>query len=475
MYCAFLLLGIITIGLHSTVFSSGNLIANVFQGEVLDLNPLTTQWLSINGQLNAISLIDGKIVIFAPQNGLQDWTETQRFGPDDYPFTAFQVKDINDDGVAEIIAGTVEPGFIYIYKLENGKWELFNHGKYVWSAVTNITIGDFCSDPGNSILVQNQEGSLYLLKLTDDSLDLVWKSPTVWRPINFGYVIDIDNDGRDEIVVAYKTGGIGILKLSSNSAISVWENYPWGKIMAVASGDWSHDGHPDVFISTSQKVLYALGYSLDGGYQFKKQWTGLNYIIENLSFFTNNGMSQILATDTAGKSHLLEFDIKNQEWLENYMVSTGRIAKIIDAEPGIAMLWGSNRKLISVQAYSAKEVQLNFQGIDYQLSPPVTFKNDMLYIAPKSLQNITDLGLIYQNNKTGYTIIMGDQKIDVVKKDLTMKKGGTLLTKADLPIVVDGELQLPLTSYQSLFQMNLTFDSIKKQIILNEKTELQTE
>jgi hypothetical protein len=475
IYGAFILLVIIAGGLHSMVFSDGGLIPNVYQGELLNLNTLTTQWLTTGGHISAISLIAGKIAIFTPQNGLQDWAETQRFGPDDILFTTFQVKDIDNDGVAEIIAGTAEPGFIYIYKLNNDQWELFNYGKYVWSAVTYIAVGDFCSEPGNGILVQNQEGSLYLLKLNGNSLDLVWKSPTVWRPISSGYVLDIDNDAKDEIVVIYKSGGIGILKLASNSAVSVWENYLWGKVMAETSGDLDHDGQPEVLISTSQKVVYALGYGPDGGYQFKKQWTGLNYIVEKLIFFINNGASQILATDTAGKSHLLEYNAKNQEWVENYTVLTGRIAQIIDIEPGKALLWGYNRKLIMVQDYAAKELQLSYQGVDYKLSPAATFKNDTLYIAPAALQGITGLNLIYRNNKTNFTVIKGEQTIEVAKKNLAMKVNGNLLSGVDSPMVADGELQLPLTSYQSLFKLNMFLDSAKKQIVINEPSELNVE
>jgi hypothetical protein len=464
------LLTTFTGGFYATVFSSGNLIANVSQSELLDLNSLNTQLLNINGHLNAISLIDGQIVVFEPQNELRNWVETQRFCPKDIVFTTFQVKDFNNDGIAEIIAGTMEPGFIYIYKLTNGKWELFNCGKYVWSTVTYIAVGNFGSEPGNDILVQNQEGSLYLLKLGENSLDLVWKSPTVWKQISSGYVLDIDHDAKDEVVVAYKNGGIGIIKLASNSAVSVWENYLWGKVMAVTFGDLDHDGQPEILFSTSQKVIYDLGWSLEGGYQFKKQWTELNYIVEKLAFFTQQGQTEILATDTAGRSHLLQYDAKNQVWLEDYTAVTGRIAQIINNDADKFLLWGYNRKLITMQTYATNEIKLNYQGSDYSISPAAIFRKELLYVAPKALQEIADLNMTYQNNKTTYTITRGDQTIEIAKKDLTMKANGNRLTDANLPIVVEGELQLPLISYQSLFKLNLSFDSLKKVITIYDVT-----
>ncbi|HBE79542.1 MAG TPA: hypothetical protein DDW65_17460 [Firmicutes bacterium] len=471
IYC-FFVLGIIFTGAYdSSAFSMGEQVPNITQGELLDLNSLTTQWLNINGKLSAISLINGKIAVYEAEDGqLQNWVKTQEFGPSDILFTTFQVKDINNDGVVEIIAGTAEPGFIYIYKLNNGHWELFNYGKYVWSAITYIAVGNFGSEPGNDILVQNQEGSLYLLKLGENSLDLVWKSPTVWRPIVSGYAVDIDHDAQDELVVVYKTGGIGVLKIVNNAAVSVWENYLWGKVMTMTTGDWEHDGQPEVLLSTSQKVIYALGWNANGGYQFEGQWTELNYVIENFVFFQNNGNSQLLATDTAGKLHLLEYEATKKIWQEGYIVPTGRIAQIITADSKTALLWGYNRKLITLQTYPTQEIKLNYQSVDYQLIPAATFQKETLYLSPKALQEIPELNLTYKNNKTSFLITQGELKVEVLKKDLTVKVNNKLVPNTGLPIVANGELQLSLANYQSLFNLNLTFDAMNKLVLLKEKT-----
>ena len=58
------------------------------------------------------------------------------------------------------------------------------------------------------------------------------------------------------------------------------------------------------------------------------------HYLKSLPFLQNNGLSQLLATDTAGKSHLLEYDPKNKGWLEDYIAPTGRIAQIINADLG---------------------------------------------------------------------------------------------------------------------------------------------
>jgi hypothetical protein len=455
---------------YATVFSSGDLIATVNQGDFLDLNPSTTQWLNINGHLNAITLIDGKIAVFELQDDKKSWVEAQRLGAtDNIAFTTFQVYDINHDGTAEIIAGTMEPGFIYIYKLAGGKWELFNSGKYVWSTVTYITVGNFSGGPGNDILVQTQDGSLFLLKLGENTLDLVWKSPTAWKPISSGYTIDIDHDGKEEIVVAYKAGGIGIIKLDTNSAVLVWENYLWGKVMAITSGDLNHGAEPEVLISTSQKVIYDLGWSPENGYQFKKQWTDLDFIAEKLAFFMSRGQSRILASDTAGRTHVLEYDVKNQTWLEDYTALTGRISQIISADDANnLLLWGANRKLITMQVFPTDELRIQYQGTDYSMSPAAVLRKDILYIAPKNLLNIPDLKMTYQNNKTAYTITRDNQVIEVAKKNLAMKVNGIKAPAGNLPIIEDGELLLPLNSYSNFLKLNLALDTLRKTIIITD-------
>ncbi len=458
---------------YSAVFSSGALMASVNQGELLDLNSLNTQWLNVNGHLNAMSLIDGKIVMFELQDDMRSWVKTQQLAADDnIAFTTFQVKDINQDGMAEVIAGTMEPGFIYIYQLSNRKWELFNSGKYVWSTVTYIAVGNFSGSPGKDILVQNQEGSLFLLKLGEKSLDLVWKCPTNWRPISLGCITDIDGDTKEEIIVAYKAGGIGIIKLDSNSAVSVWENYLWGKVMAVTSGDLNRQGQNDVLISTSQKVIYDLGWNPEKGYQFKKQWTDLDFIAEKLSFFVSRGESRLLASDTAGKTHLLRYAPKNQAWSEDYTALTGRISQIIgfDEEAGNFLLWGFNRKLLNMQILAADELRMRYQQSDYPLSPVAVFKKDILYIAPRGLQNIPDLKITYRNTKTAYTITRGNQVIEITKKNLSIKVNGIQAINGDMPIVVEGELFLPLSSYADLFKLDLTLDIPQRMVLISEET-----
>lgn len=465
---AFVAVTILTFSCCSPVSSADttdNWIVNVIPTETLNLNPGSTQWFSFNGQLNAVSLIDGKIAVFSQNNGV--WAETHQLGPADINFTAFCVKDFNSDSMPEIIAGTTEPGFIYIYKLSDQTWVLDNYGKYVWSTVTQIAVGSFAGSKTNDILVQNQEGSLFLLKKNNNSFDLIWKSPKLWRLISSIMVLDIDNDSKDEIMVVYKTGGIGILKVINNSIVSVWENYLWGKVMAITSGYLDNDKQPELLLSTSQKVIYLLGYTSDKGYQFKDHSLQFDFIVEKSSFQINHGKNQLLMTDTAGKTHLLEYVAQNKQWQEKFTGQTGRIAQIITKSDGSILMWGFNRDLMALDMYKADVIKLKLQDIAYELTPPAIFQNDRLYVAPQALFLIPDIPINYNYDKSVFQIGFGPNMIEINKNKLeAINVNGESQTNPDRPLVIGDILYLPVESYQKLLNMELTFDRINRTLNL---------
>lgn len=467
VFISFFLVTVFCGGFYSPVLAGG-WVFKVQPAETLDLNPNTTQWVTINGHLIAVTLLEGKIAIFEHKDDSREWRMNQEFGPAGILVSAFQLKDINHDEHPEIIAGTNDPGFIYIYKYNDGQWDLHNYGKYVWSDITFITVGNFGGIQGNDILVQNQEGFLFLLKITDNSLDLVWKSPNVWRPISSGFVRDIDGDSSDELIVVYKTGGIGVLKMENNSIVSVWENYLWGKVLAVTAGDWDNDQKTEIMISTSQKVIYALGWSEGKGYQFEDQWSQLNSTIEKFLFLNSAGESELIAADTAGKLHQFNYNRKNRNWVEDFVCATGRISQIVTADSNQVLLWGLNRKMILVDLYLTKEIQARYLDDLYQLTPPPMNNGGVLYVSPKALQAIPGLNLTFKSDKSSFTIIRDNKTLQVIKKTLAIKVNGEEIALPEEPLIADGELQLSLSSYQTLLNLNLNFNFESKIISIKD-------
>ena len=389
-------------------------------GGYLDQNPANTQWQLINGQLTAVSLADGSLVISKYDQLTLKWEILQKLVPAETKFTVFILKDLDNDGSTEIIAGTGEPGLVYTYHYQttSNSWVGNNYAKYVWSAITAIAVlNPNYSESSNYFLLQNQEGVLYLLKKTDRSFDLVWQSPNPWRQILTMLVMDLDADANEEVIIIYKNGGVAILKLLNNTIVSVWENYFWGKILTITSGDWNNDQQPELLFSTSQKIIYSLGYS-EKHYQFKEQLTH-EYTIDCLYLIPKENkpnLSQLIATDTAGKTHLFEYDLILKEWQEQFAAHTGRITKIA-SQPNAnqVYLWRTDHKVLILNSGLISDFKLQFQNQEARLTPQLLLVNGRLYIAPKSLTPLTALKLSCEEDPVKFRVQLGTRSLTVFR------------------------------------------------------------
>ncbi|MCL6588585.1 MAG: VCBS repeat-containing protein [Firmicutes bacterium] len=441
-------------------------------GPIAELS-FNTQWILIDGQFYAITLDEGQIVICAPDSA-SNWGETQRLSIPDTSFTVFKVKDINNDNVPELIAGAAEPGFIRIYQQNGGKWATNSNEKYVWTSITNIAVGNFDDPQTSNVLVQNQRGMLYLFKISGNSnaLDLIWQSPSVWRAAESFINLDFDQDGKDEIMVSYKDGGIGILKAVNKQIVSIWDNYLWGKILDITTGDWDDDGRPELFLSTSQKIIYILGFN-NKTYQFEGQLSQLKYTTEKLYFANVNSEKQLFTMDTGGKTHLLEYYSKSQEWVEQFVCPTGRVAQILGLVPdkNISIsLWGVNRQMITVHAMRTKELALNYQGEGYNLTPPAWYQNNQLYLAPSALAKIPGFGLTYTVDKSSFRVEYHETKI-VIKREnnnLIAQAGG--VREVDC-LLINGELYISISGLADLLGVSIQWEPPAKIIQLIEPLE----
>lgn len=441
---------------------------NIQPGEVLNLNPVNTQWLMLDQKLTAATIDQEKLQFFTSDKNA-NWIEKQTIQPSEanVSFTTFVTRDINGDGIPEIFTGTTDPGYIYMYKYSDGKYTLSNSEKYVWSTITSIAVGNFDGQQFN-ILVQNQDGFLYLLKINNDSFDIIWKSPTVWRMINSMLVLDLDNDSKEEIIVCFKTGGIGILKLVNNQIISSWDNYLWGKVLVLTNGDWDNDKQDELLISTSQKVIYVLGFN-GKNYQFEDRLTQLNYIAETLSIFKDKDHSNnlLLTTDTAGKFHYALFDLKAKQWQEQFFCQTGRIAQIIKTtDNDSVLLWTQNHQMNKLTAFKTSDFKLKTQDSIFSLSLSAIYQNNLLYLAPKALSAISQLGVNYTENKTVCSVVKGDITIEVNKNDLTcfILNGESQSNQDQWFILIDNNLYLSDQALRKLLNLNPTIDINQKLI-----------
>lgn len=466
-----ILLSLLHISLLSVNISAANnedLIFSFKTHQTLELAPYNTQLLLQDGQLNALSIINGKILYFEEKDA--KWVELQRFGPHDINFTTFEIKDLNGDGIPELIAGTEDPGLIYLYTLENGQWNILSYGKHVWSPINKIISGNFLKVGAHDLLVQNEEGYLFLLKTSLNSIDLVWKSPSTWKVINVAVVADIDNDLLDEILVVYKTGGIAILEIEKNAVVSVWENYPWGKILGLTVGDWDNDQQLEGIFSTSQKILYILGKNEDQ-YQFEGQFSDFDSIFEKLSFLNQHQPEHrvLMATNIAGQLKAFQFDSKKHKWVEKLSNNTGRIWQIIQPNQEQALFWSSNRKVFELTTYKAIPIQLNLQNELYSLEPKALGFNDQIYIAPKALADYFGFEVSFNDETQTFSITIEERTIEIVKNEINYVSinGLAKISLPLAPLVYENELYFPLDLFRSLLNLNFVYNSKERIISLS--------
>lgn len=440
-----------------TFAANENLVFDLRMHQPLELAPYNTQLLFYDGQLSALTVIKGKILYFK-EIGSQ-WVELQRFGPQDINLTTFVVKDLDNDEVPEIIAGTEAPGLIYIYTLVNDQWSIVNYGKYVWSTINKIIAGNLSQVGSQELLIQNDEGYLFLLKPSVNSLDLIWKSPEIWKPISDAIVVDINDDSVDEILVVYKTGGIAILKIENNAIVSIWENYPWGKILGLTVGDWDNDQKPEGIFSTSQKILYVLGEN-EGEFQFEGQFSNFDRVIEKLSFINCQDQKVLITTDTAGHLKALQFDFEKGRWVERLNNQIGRISQIIQPHQERTLFWSSNRKVIELTSYKSLSLQVNFQDEQYQLWPNAISLNNQIYIPPKALANFFGYDFLYNEETKTYTISTNERTIEIYENELNLVSidGLSKITLPFAPIIFSNELYFPIETLRSLLNLKLDFN-----------------
>lgn len=454
--------------LGSSVFAEDeNLFFSLKLHQPLELAPYNTQLFSWNNQLNALSIINGKILYFKETGS--KWLELQRFGPHEINFTTFEIKDLNGDKTPEIIAGTEEPGLIYLYTYDNGQWSLVSYGKHVWSTINKIIIGNLSGINNQEFIVQNDEGYLFLLKLSNNnSLDLIWKSPNVWQTISNAVVADINNDSLDEVLVVYKTGGIAILKLENNAVVSTWENYPWGKILGLTVGDWDNDQKTEVIFSTSQKLLYVLGEN-GGQFRYEGQFSNFNRVIEKISFLNDGSSKALVTTDTAGDLKILQFDSKDRKWNEKFNGNNGRILDIIQPNQGQVILWSSNRNIVELSSYKLIPLEIIFQDNRYPIMPNAIGFNNRIYIAPKSFASALGFEISYDDQSQTYTIFFNERKIELAKEEPTSVwiNGFNKVTLPIAPFIIDNELYLPLDVLKILFNLNLNYNSDNQTITIS--------
>lgn len=444
-----------------------NLWVDITPGNSLELNQQSVQWSFINNRLYIFALMNGKIAISRIDEN-NTFVADGSLGSPNIDLSSFQVKDIDGDNQPEVLAGTMAPGLVYLYKLNQDlQWESLDYGKYVWSSITHIVSGNFNGNNSANILIQNNEGFFYLLHKSDNSIDLIWKSPNAFRQVISSNTIDIDNDGKEEILVTYQNNSIAVLKIINNSVVSLWENYPWGKILAFAIGDWDNDGRKEVVFSTSQKMLYVLSSS-DKGIFFKDQSAKFNFIIEKMFFTNMNNQAIWIATDTAGKMHVFRYQKNEKQWRESISLSIGRISQFIPLNLNSFLLWSVNQQTYFCELNDLNSYKLCVGQQILEINPNLIANDNQIYLPLRTL-SIPNGNILVNEEKNDYKLIINQNCYEISKQQpFVIKQNGEVVSNSTLGFIRNHELFFPLQTYATVFNLNISVDNTQHLVVLDD-------
>jgi hypothetical protein len=300
----------------------------------------------IDGLLHLAVIEKGKIEVYQYGVDLQ-WAKVQTLEVPEVSFTTMFVKDLNNDRIPEIVAGTTDPGFIFVYRHDREKqWVATHDPKYIWSTIVKMTAARFLGNPTLQLVAQNKEGFLFVFKPSETALDLIWKSPTAWKPLERIVAVDLDNDANDELLAVYKNGGIAVLKTVKNAITSVWENYPWGKVLTINYNDWDNNNQAELILSTTRKMVCLINPKNKSYYA--KQ-IAFDYVIEKGFFIKVQNRKILLTADTSGKIHILKSVPRlKQTWKETQSFQTGRVLEIFENGPNQIMVVNQMLQVITI-------------------------------------------------------------------------------------------------------------------------------
>lgn len=203
------------------------------------------------------------------------------------------LKDVNDDGIDEILYGDGQWGNVYCYNsvTHTQMWSVDNpeHG------VAAINYADINNDGKQELIWTagwTSTGSDYMYVYNVPESKLLWKNDHIDGPFYAVAKGDVDNDGKDEIVgvsyesaSGYESGILVIIDAQTNKlkwkSNGYFLNGVWTGLYNISIKDIDKDGQNEIII--------AAGVSYTG-----KIWIidGKNHIIKSSHIFTSDNISE---------------------------------------------------------------------------------------------------------------------------------------------------------------------------------------
>lgn len=329
---------------------------------------------------------------------------------------AVRVADIDNDGQAEIIAGSQDGNVYVLTGTGEEKWHYFT-GEEVWSlaladlddnghreiivgfanretlvilsatgkmrgilkgygAAWRLETADLNGDQKSEILLGSRNRRLYALSKDGAELWEFDASPSVLSLA----VVDLNNDGKEEIIVGSENGKISILDSSGQvlSQTSV-ENF----VMSLSAADVNNDDQIEICVGCADNHLYLLTSDLKVIWSFETT----SWVRDSLVFdVDDDGESEIVFGTNGGTVHvLMPNGIEKYRWEMGSHVRALAQASSISEQPAILIIALENGWLYALSAIYSRPLESIMTSLTIR---PIDELTDMLQKATQSMESM---------------------------------------------------------------------------------------
>lgn len=379
------------------------------------------------------------------------YTEHINVGDFPAPIAALAAADATGAGSEDLWVGMQGSGSIQLYSLQGPA--LVSRGTVgrLWSSVERLIPVDIDQDGKIDLLALGEDGLAVLLYNEGNAFRQIWRTPAGESADRYITVGNFMDNGLPAVITAKEQGRISIYQWeppdpssssrSMGGLVKRYENYPWGVIAAldlIPSGDGEKE---DLFIATSQNLLYRYAWG-NGSSRHVGQWQQhLVNTVDHLQALYVPGLEQQqwLGLDDG----LLKGWTLSSGGFQSTWKVPGVTAWFIQTGTGHLITFSEDRLLRVIGSVSTLRVERDGTGYELQFEPLI--EDGELLLAAKDLSRILPLTSWTTRSGTRFSGVASFFQFFVVDAGSDIASiNGRSKQLLPAPRMVDDEMYLPL-------------------------------
>lgn len=313
------------------------------------------------------------------------------------PISAVATADITGNGRDDIWVGLRGSGSIQRYSF-NGEG-LTGHGTVtrLWNSVSQLRAVDIDADGRSDLIALGEDGVAILLHNTPGGFEQVWRTPAGEGADRFITIGQYTASGLPAIVIGKAQGQVSIYQWESETDLAgqttgtlvrAFENYPWGIIGSVDLVPNSATGRSDLYITTSQNLLYR--YSWDGtGSRHAAQWP--QYIVNTTTHLQALRIPEVPTLWVGLEGQQLAAWDRTSRGLEQVWKLPDTLEWITQTETGHLITFASDGRIRLLGGVPDTYLRVQRDDKGFSLEHPALVDNDELFLAASDMARILSL------------------------------------------------------------------------------------